>query len=63
LRLDPGWRDVADEELPNLITVVAVVPTVAEADAEVSRLHEINGDHATYFRAYTRWYPAGRQAQ
>lgn len=63
LRLDPGWREVADEELPNLITVVAVVPTVAEADAEVSRLHEINGDHSTYFRAYTRWYPAGRRAQ
>lgn len=60
IRLDPGWREAADDALQNTITVVAVIPTLAEADAEVERLTRLNGAHATYFRAYTRWYPEGR---
>ena len=63
LRFDPGWREVADDEIQNVVTVVAVVPTIAEADAEVSRLATLNGDHARYIRAHTRWYPAGRGTQ
>jgi hypothetical protein len=60
LRLDAGWREVLDDEVQNAITVVAVVPTIAEADAEVARLNALNGAHARYVWAYTRWYPDGR---
>lgn len=60
LRFDSRWREVTDDEMQNVVTVVAVVPTIAEADAEVSRLNTLNGDHARYVRVHTRWYPEGR---
>ena len=40
----PGGPEVSDDVIPNMITVVAVMPTLAEADAEVTRLTALNGD-------------------
>jgi hypothetical protein len=43
------------------ISVVAIVPTKAEADAEVARLTKVNeGKDCAYFTTPTRYYPAGR---
>jgi hypothetical protein len=51
------------EDLTLGISVVAVVPTRAEAVAEVERLTKINeGKSCTYFTTPTRYYPAGRGA-
>jgi hypothetical protein len=63
LRFDPGWREAADDEIQNSITVVAVVPTLADADSEVARLSALAGGDVRYLRAYTRWYPEGRVTQ
>jgi hypothetical protein len=62
LRLDSGWREASDDEVQNMITVVAVVPTLIEADGEVARLSALGGPDVHYLRAYTRWYPEGRGA-
>ena len=56
VRHDPWADDVA-----MAITVVAVVPTRAEAEAEVSRLASVNDDKGSrYFWTPTRYYPSGR---
>jgi hypothetical protein len=60
VRLDDGWRGASDDEIELYLTVVAVLPTVEEADAEVARLSALNGAHSTYLRAHSRWYAAGR---
>lgn len=43
------------------ITVVSVLPTIAEAEREVERLNALNAPKgATYFWMTTRYYPQGR---
>lgn len=50
-------------EDPIWITVKEVLPTAAEAEAEVARLNLANADKdCLYFSAITRYYPEGRSA-
>jgi hypothetical protein len=50
-------------ELRNIITVIAVVPTLAEAQSEVDRLSALNAEKdCRYFWTSTRYYPSGRSA-
>jgi hypothetical protein len=59
VRCDDGASPEA--ELASIISVVAVVPTQAEAAAEVDRLSHVNADkRCRYFWAYARYYPDGR---
>jgi hypothetical protein len=43
------------------VVIKEVLPTIAEAIAEVKRLNDLNGDqHCVYFWQGTRWFPDGR---
>ena len=56
VRYDDYMADIADA-----ISVVAVVPTREEAEAEVERLAAVNADkRCHYFSTPTRYYPEGR---
>jgi hypothetical protein len=45
------------------VTIVAVLPTRAEADREISRLSRLkDGSDSTYFYLPARYYPDGRAA-
>ena len=56
VRYDVDLADIADA-----ISVVAVVPTREEAEAEVERLTTVNADkRCRYFWTPTRYYPEGR---
>jgi hypothetical protein len=47
----------------NALAVPEIVPTQAEAEAEVARLSELNRDkECHYFWLATRFYPDGRSA-
>jgi len=48
-------------DITDLIRVVAVVPTLAEAESEVIRLSDVNeGKQARYFWQYAPYFPNGR---
>lgn len=56
VRYDVYIADIADA-----ISIVAVVPTRDEAEAEVERLTAVNADKGSrYFWVPTRYYPEGR---
>ena len=49
------------EDIALAVRVIAVVPTVDEAIAEVERLSSLNADKdCLYFWTGTHWYPSGR---
>jgi hypothetical protein len=61
VRLDDTDSEVSREDLHELITVKEIVPTQAEAAAEVERLNALlGGTH--YFWQATRFYPNGRSS-
>jgi len=64
VRVD-GLIDRHDPQtLRNRITVVEAFPTVDEAEAEVTRLNEVNADKGcVYFWAPTRFFPEGRHVE
>ena len=45
------------------VSVKEVLPTLAEAKAEVERLNAVAPQATTYFWQTTRFYPRGRNAQ
>jgi hypothetical protein len=56
-------HDEYAREIANAVTVVAVVPTKAEAVAEVDRLNDLNaGKRCRYFWTPAKYYPDGRDA-
>jgi hypothetical protein len=63
VRLDRYLLDVATD-LTDVVTVVEVLPTRAEADSEVARLNGLGAgdERSVYFARTTRYHPAGRAA-
>lgn len=52
-----------DVDIADLIHIVAVVPTLAEAESEVARLSDVNAGKPTrYFWQYAPYFPHGRGA-
>lgn len=50
-----------DVDIANLIHIVAVVPTLDEAESEVARLNRVNAEKETrYFWQYAPYFPEGR---
>jgi hypothetical protein len=54
----------SDGELANRITLKEIVPTIEEAEAEVTRLQELQPrDEVEYFVAGGNFFPEGRGAK
>ena len=61
IRVDQVGKPLTKESLSLHVNVKAILPTEEEAESEVERLNDLNGDEETmYFWAATRYYPNGR---
>ena len=59
-----AWAVIRQDSYNPDAVVVSVVPTREEAEFEVERLNEINGDNrCRYYLCYTRWYPESKRVE